>query len=450
MQRMRTGLFFAAAALLLAASSLFAQLGPTVTGETGLFELRNAETTPTGRFSFGLTYSQWAEIAGPSVKYANWMTPENPLRYDTGKLGVNVIYGAASNWEISLAAGQRFFHADDRAWAGTINGFDRFGYIRHNETDKFRIGTKVILNPKAPEPVKFALFGGVWIPTQSRNDENALSTHRADWDFGMSFNYNWLTVETSYFYAGDRENFDVPNRWIWGVGGAFKLIPNKLKLITEVNRVIFDGGTVKPDDYSQATLGLRLGLGRAVSVAAAVRANIDRWVRYGTSPQNFGGLLQIAYSPGAPVEEKPKAAPAAEEPPPAPPVAASPVAPAPSPVVAETTPVAKGETATTDEILFDPAKNRLTNIAKAILDGVALRLKNNLSAVCTITGYADAGEKVKDKAALAASRAEAAREYLVKRHGIDASRIKAETKSEPLSATDPTRNRAAVVQVSFR
>ncbi|MDL1951792.1 OmpA family protein, partial [Acidobacteria bacterium ACD] len=111
-------------------------------------------------------------------------------------------------------------------------------------------------------------------------------------------------------------------------------------------------------------------------------------------------------------------------------------------------PSPRGETATTDEVLFDPAKSRLTNIAKAILDGVALRLKNNLSATCTVTGYADPKEKG-DKAALSQARAEAAKDYLVKRHGIDASRIKVEARGDAEAGDDATRNRRAVVTVSF-
>ena len=80
-------------------------------------------------------------------------------------------------------------------------------------------------------------------------------------------------------------------------------------------------------------------------------------------------------------------------------------------------------------ILFDAAKSRLTNIAKAILDGVALRLKNNLSATCTIVGFTDPKEKG-DHAALGKARADAAKDYLVKRHGIDASRVQVDARGD--------------------
>ena len=112
-----------------------------------------------------------------------------------------------------------------------------------------------------------------------------------------------------------------------------------------------------------------------------------------------------------------------------------------------TAPAARPATSTTDEILFDAAKSRLTNIAKAILDGVALRLKNNLAATCTVSAWTDAKEKG-DRAALAKARAEAAKDYLMKRHGIDGSRIATEVKGDGDSG-DATRNRRAVVSVTF-
>jgi outer membrane protein OmpA-like peptidoglycan-associated protein len=115
----------------------------------------------------------------------------------------------------------------------------------------------------------------------------------------------------------------------------------------------------------------------------------------------------------------------------------------------EPPPARRPETTTTDEILFDSAKSRLTNIAKAILDGVALRLKNNLSATCTVVGFTDPKEKGSDHSGLARARADAAKDYLMKRHGIDASRIKTEARADAEAGSDATRNRRAVVTVTF-
>ena len=59
-----------------------------------------------------------------------------------------------------------------------------------------------------------------------------------------------------------------------------------------------------------------------------------------------------------------------------------------------------------------------------MLDGIALRMKNDLNSTAVITGYTDnSGKKEDANVAISAKRAEAAKEYLVTRHGIDPNRI---------------------------
>jgi outer membrane protein OmpA-like peptidoglycan-associated protein len=74
-----------------------------------------------------------------------------------------------------------------------------------------------------------------------------------------------------------------------------------------------------------------------------------------------------------------------------------------------------------DTVDFDHGKARVTNIAKAKLDAVALRLRDNPRATITVTGYPDAGGPRQET--LARQRAENIKQYLMERHGIDASRI---------------------------
>lgn len=448
MRRIGTGLLLATAVALLVAPSLTAQVAPTLTGETGLFELKNAEMLHQGQFSFGLFYDQHAMTAATSATYP--VGAEDPLRYDTAKIGLSMGFGLLPNWEASVVFGPRIWKSSYRDWSGSINGFDRRYEVDHSETDKIRIGTKLLVNPKT-ETVKVTLFGGWWIPLQSRNDPDVLTTHRADWDFGTSLNYGVFTAQLGYLWTGDRDNVQVANELHFGAGVGIPVIPKTLKIITEINHIHFDGSPLKPDDYTEAALGARFGvpsIGLTASLAA--RVNIDRWATYGSSPQNFGGLAQVTWSPAIASDERPVVARPAPAPEPAP-AAEPPPAPAPAPApapVTEAPPAPRGETATTDEILFDPSKSRLTNIAKAILDGVALRLKNNLSATCTISGFTDPKEKG-DKPKLSGDRGQAAKDYLVKRHGIDASRIKLESKGDAEAGADGTRNRRAIVTVTF-
>ena len=455
MRRMRTRLLLGAIACLVLATPLAAQMAPSVSGETGLFEVTNADMLPQGRFSLGLSWGLWNRTAA-SVPYAATLS-DDPLRYDVQRIGMSVAYGLLPRWEASLSTGSNRYSASDYNWQGLVNGHYRYGSFTHSEMDKVRLGTKILLNTQ--DPVLVVLFGGIALPTQSKNDVNALGTYRADYDFGLSFNVGWVTFQSAYQLNGKLgtptafpnvgdTGYDISNTWTSAVAVAVPVIPNVFKAIGEINRVHYDGGDTQPPDFSEVTLGGRFAFGNSgFTASGAVRVNIDRWAKYGNSPSSIGGLVQVAYLPPPAVRERPRAA-LPREPEPA---ETEPVPPAPAPVMipaAEPAPAVRPSTSTTDEILYDAAKSRLTNIAKAILDGVALRLKNNLAATCTVSASTDVKEKGGDHAALAKARAEAARDYLMKRHGIDGSRIATEVKGDA-DSTDAMRNRRAVVTVTF-
>ena len=455
MRRMRTRLLLGAIACLVLATPLAAQMAPSVSGETGLFEVTNADMLPQGRFSLGLSWGLWNRTAA-SVPYAATLS-DDPLRYERQRIGMSVAYGLLPRWEASLSTGSNRYSASDYNWQGLVNGHYRYGSFTHSEMDKVRLGTKILLNTQ--DPVLVVLFGGIALPTQSKNDVNALGTYRADYDLGLSFNVGWVTFQTAYQLNGKLgtptafpnvgdTGYDISNTWTSAVAVAVPVIPNVFKAIGEINRVHYDGGDTQPPDFSEVTLGGRFAFGNSgFTASGAVRVNIDRWAKYGNSPSSIGGLVQVAYLPPPAVRERPRAAlPREAEPPPATEPVLAPVMAAEPAIV--TAPAARPSTSTTDEILYDAAKSRLTNIAKAILDGVALRLKNNLAATCTVSASTDVKEKGGDHAALAKARAEAARDYLMKRHGIDGSRIAIEVKGDA-DSTDAMRNRRAVVTVTF-
>jgi len=70
----------------------------------------------------------------------------------------------------------------------------------------------------------------------------------------------------------------------------------------------------------------------------------------------------------------------------------------------------------------------VTNIAKAILDDVALRMKNEPASTAIVIGYTDDRENTGPSADLDRRRAEAVRDYLVSRHSIDPARIQIEAR----------------------
>ena len=335
MRRMRTRLLLGAIACLVLATPLAAQIAPTVSGGTGLFEVMNADMLPAGRFSFGLSWGMWNRTAA-SVPFAATLS-DDPLRYDLQRFGLSVGYGFMPNWEGSVSTGSNRYHASSRDWEGMVNGRFRFGGFTHSETDKVRIGTKILLNSR--DPVLVAVFGGLSIPTQSKNDVNAIGTYRADYDLGLSFNYGWVTFQTAYqlngkigtptSFSDPITGYDLSNTWTSAVAVAVPVVPNFFKAIGEIHRVHYDGGDTQPPDFFEAMFGGRFAFGdTGFTASGAVSVNIDRWAKYGNSPSNIGGLVQLAYQPSAPLRERPRAA-LPRETEPAPPPATEPVPPPP-------------------------------------------------------------------------------------------------------------------------
>jgi OOP family OmpA-OmpF porin len=90
-----------------------------------------------------------------------------------------------------------------------------------------------------------------------------------------------------------------------------------------------------------------------------------------------------------------------------------------------------------------------------MLDGIALRMKNDLNSTAVVTGYSDNSGSEESNLAISGKRADAAKEYLVTRHGIDPNRITTAAKGSQEPAYDNAtaegraRNRRAVIVVTL-
>lgn len=82
-------------------------------------------------------------------------------------------------------------------------------------------------------------------------------------------------------------------------------------------------------------------------------------------------------------------------------------------------------------------------------------MKNDLNSTAVVTGYSDNAGAEPANAAISAKRADAAKEYLVTRHGIDPNRIATVAKgsAEPgydnATAEGRAKNRRAVIVVTL-
>ena len=320
MRRMRTGLLLALAAALLAASPLSAQVAPTLTGETGLFELYDAQTVPHGPLLV-LALLQHVRPDRRAGARTSAPQPDDPLRYSTDKLGMTMAFGLLPNWEASFSAGQRYYSADDRLWAGNINGRNRYGEIDHDETDKFRIGTKVSSTRRTPEGRRSSA------PSTSRRragtTTDALSDlplrlglgllgHLRDLHRPVRLPLDRATAATTATSSTSR------TRCAGRAGVGIPIIPTRSTgSPRSTGRCTTAARPSRPTSPTPSSAPGSASATAASSPSAGVRANIDRWVKYGSSPSNIGGIVQLSWTPQpAKAAEAPKVVPSPHEPPP--------------------------------------------------------------------------------------------------------------------------------------
>jgi outer membrane protein OmpA-like peptidoglycan-associated protein len=88
-------------------------------------------------------------------------------------------------------------------------------------------------------------------------------------------------------------------------------------------------------------------------------------------------------------------------------------------VVSVQAPAAPPQASQAGDFVFQPNSARVDNKAKAILDGIALRLNREANSTALVVGYT----AVEEKSTLGPARANNAKAYLTKEKGIDAARI---------------------------
>lgn len=104
---------------------------------------------------------------------------------------------------------------------------------------------------------------------------------------------------------------------------------------------------------------------------------------------------------------------------------------------------------------FPSGNTRIDNRCKAILDDVALQMRQNPSATAVITGHSDSAGDEEDNVRLSQERADNAETYLVDTHGIDGNRIETASagSSEPVADNETAegrlQNRRIVVVVTI-
>jgi outer membrane protein OmpA-like peptidoglycan-associated protein len=441
------------------------QIAPSASGQTGLFETVTADTLGQGELSFGIYFNDYDLLAGDAQEFAppSAREPEN-MSYDLYRLSASLGYGLTDRWEVTamLPWDRIVQNGGDRA--GIINGWLYQGRFTDSGLGNLRLATKFGVTP-ADSPSRFALSLFADLPTGE--DDGGITTGDGAFGVGAHWTRGIGTLAASYTLRNDRGDTNIPTVDEIGIPNEFRIdgglnIPlgwwRTTNWISEVNGIIYTGGDRRPDSPVFLLTGLRHWFGTSGwALNAGVRWNATKFFDGNDECRvtelddcALSGLVGLTFAPMrfAAVAPPPPPPPAPLPPAPLPP---PPVAPQPEPI----TPPRAPQTLRTDEIHFEPGSARLTNIAKAILDDVALRMKQEPTSTALVIGYTDNRENTGPNADLDRRRAEAVRDYLVSRHGIDRNRITVEGRDarEPVAdnstAEGRLRNRRVVIRLTL-
>lgn len=465
--KMRLLLSLAAAVLLGAPLGAQQASAPTVTGETGMFTILNGQTAPKGAWSFGFYYDNWDRLVSevPGGVDAPF---SDDWDYDWNRLSASVGYGVTDRFELSLMLPWENYDASDINRIGFVNGRLFEEKIDGSGIGNVRLGGKYRVYGGGEARNSMAINAFVELPTGDE-DEGIVT---GDTGFGVgaawSVGPGWA-LSVGYHDPGDADRFDVAEEVVGGAGYAARL-NDRFDWITELATTLYVGGDSSPDDMFDLTTGGRYWFGDGNQWAFNFGLRVELSQLSDTDEHcPIGGLVGLTFFPRFKnidqlAAEREAAAAAAEAERRAAEMAAQKAAEeeaarkaaeekrradeeaarraaeaeaarraaeaAPKPEVRET-------------IHFDSGSARLSNIAKAKLDEVALRLKQESAAQAIVIGYTDSQGGATANQRLGLARAEAAKQYLVTRHGIDAARISVETKGEdePATSNDTTAGR---------
>jgi outer membrane protein OmpA-like peptidoglycan-associated protein len=400
---------------------------PTATGETGLFTLLTGDTLPQGDWSFSLYFNNWDRLID------NPLLAEDQKSFDWSRASVSVGYGLTDRWELSVMAPYDHF---DFAGPGSDDGLGNL-----------RIGTKFRLLGAAGDANTMAL--NLFVEPSTGDDK--VAANDTGFGGGLDWRLSKWVFDLGYRDPGKSDRFALAQEATAGLGYIGR-VSDRLDWLTEVNATFYTGRDSRLKDSVDLASGGRLWLGEEQSWALnfALRTNLNS-LSHIDEHCPIGGVFGFTYIPSTafrhlapkeiapPPPPPPPPPPAPEPPPPPPPPAPEPPPPPPPPPA----PAPKPEERVT--VNFSDRSARLSNIAKAKLDEVALKMKQDPALRATVIGYSDASKSNSADQRLSEQRAQAVKNYLVTRHGIDPSRITTEGRGSAESTGTKDGDRRAVV-----
>ena len=420
-------LWTVAVGALLVAPPVVAQnaLAPTHTGESGLFEVLSGNTLPAGSFSFSLYYNNFDRL----IEVGSETAAERELDLDWHRVSASFGYAFTDSFEMSVMAPYESYDFD----GSFADDPDGMGQVQVNA--KWMVS--------GDENGGFSLYGSFLAPT---GDEE-IGADDSGFGAGVAWSRGSWFTNLGYVDRGDPDGGERPEEIVARLGHALPVNDN-FYWLTELNGTFFTGDTdpggVEWEDAVDLVTGGRVFFGEGSDWAFnfALRTDLLQFDDFDEHCP-IGGLVGLTFAPRFAPEPEPAPAPA--PPPPPPPAPAPKPEPTPEPPAP---PPPKPEERVT--IPFDQGA-RLNNIAKARLDEVALKLKQDPELDAHVIGYTDSTGSAATNQRVSEQRAQAVKDYLVQRHGIDARRITTEGRgpADPVASNDTAagrkQNRRAVV-----
>lgn len=462
-------------------------VAPNIDGTVGGFNLGSADTPPKGTWTFGLYYNNFDRI----VQEVSCLMPPltSDWSYDRNTVDASVGYAPLDNVEISLMLPYESLDGEEQNRIGDINGREFIEEIDVDGLGNPRLGLKWRLW----EQGRNGLAVNAFVEPALGDDDEGVAADDTGFGIGLFANAGNFLINLGYRDRGDgatgggvgpsMEGTDLAEEITGGVGYIYPAT-DKLDWITELNGVAFQDDFPQPPDHLDLTSGVRVRLGESGQWAfnAAARFNV---ADYGDT-DGIGGLVGLTFAPSESSRER-RARLEREE--------------------AERRRQAELERQRREEeerrrqaelerqqreeeerqaelerqrreeeerraeaerqrreeleapeppeviesvCLFASGSARVDNRCQKILDReVALRMRDEPESTALVIGYSDTSGSVRVNEELSRRRAEAVKQLLVTRHGIDADRIEVEGRGETDQFGAAADNRRVVIRLTI-
>ena len=285
---------------------LWGSTGTTWSGESGMFEIVSGDILPGGQFSASSYFNAWSRYS-VELEGIGPFRHNRVLMYDRYATSASFGYGIGDHFELSLGVSNDRIKAFQEGTHGFINGTYVLEKVDSSDWAPVHAAFKVGGVLSDDGAARLAFHGGLLIPTEKKNNDSVVQSGRYDYHAGVALSYKWVSLNIGHVWRGDREEVDIADEWVAGVGADIPM-GKAVNLLWEMNYRAFphvhrprpfEPGDAR--DQLDTTMGIRWFVTDQLAVNAAARVNLSYTFRTGAEYQNghngAGGLMGITWYP---------------------------------------------------------------------------------------------------------------------------------------------------------